>query len=74
MRCYNAAMRPTAEAIAEAKKHPNEHVYVIEGNYGPNDAVPPHAIKGAWKVDSKGNICGEFIPNPNYRAKKTAPP
>jgi hypothetical protein len=66
-------MRPTAEAVAEAKKNPNGNVYVIEGiYYGPNDAVPPQAIKGAWKVDASGNIVGDLILNPkfipNYRA------
>jgi hypothetical protein len=59
-------MKPTPEAIAEAKHHPNGWVYVIEGNYGQNETVPPEAIRGAWKVDANGNITGEFIPNPNF--------
>lgn len=50
----------------EARQNPGGWVYAITGNYGPNEAVPPQAIKGAWKVDDDGNICGEFIPNPNY--------
>jgi hypothetical protein len=57
-------MKPTPKAIAEARKHPNGHVFIIKGHYGPNAAIPPHAIKGAWKVDANGNICGDFIPNP----------
>ena len=65
----DVVMKPTPEAIAEARKHPNGHVYAIEGNFGPSDAVPPQAIKGAWKVDAQGNIVGDFIPNPNYQPK-----
>jgi hypothetical protein len=59
-------MKPTREAIEEAKRTPNGHVYAIHGAYGPDEYVPPHDIKGAWKVDAQGNITGEFIPNPNY--------
>lgn len=60
-------MTPPPAAIAEAKRKPNGWVYVIEGNFGPNDAVPPESIKGAWKVDPHGQIVGPFIPNPKYR-------
>ncbi|MCX5658594.1 MAG: hypothetical protein NTW19_02595 [Planctomycetota bacterium] len=61
-------MKPTAAALAEAKRKPNGWVYAIEGNFGPNDGVPPTAIIGAWKVNENGEIVGEFLPNPNYRA------
>jgi hypothetical protein len=54
-------------AIEEAKRKPGGWVYCIEGEYGPNDAVPSEAIRGAWKVDDKGQIVGDLIPNPNYR-------
>ena len=64
-----AIMKPTPEIIALARRHPNGHVYAIEGKFGPSDDVPPQAIKGAWKVDGQGNIVGDFIPNPNYRPK-----
>lgn len=57
---------PSAAAITEARKNPNGWVYEIRGNYSPNDAVPPNAIVGAWKVDDHGNIVGEFIENPNF--------
>lgn len=63
-------MNPTPEAQAEARNHPGGHVYAIEGVYGPNDHVPPEAIKGAWAVDANGEITGDFIPNPNYRANQ----
>lgn len=52
---------------AEAKNHPNGRVYRINGDYGPDDAVRPEAIVGAWKVDADGMIEGDFIPNPNFR-------
>ena len=57
---------PSLEAIAEAKQNPNGWVYKIVGDYGPDDAIPPEAIEGAWKVDEHGNISGEFIPNSNF--------
>jgi hypothetical protein len=58
---------PTAAAIAEAKQNPNGWVYAMDGIADPNGAVPPERIRGAWKVNAKGEIEGEFIPNPNYR-------
>ncbi|MEZ4791200.1 MAG: hypothetical protein R2811_14440 [Flavobacteriales bacterium] len=58
---------PTQEMIDEAKRHPNGWVYVIEGSYGPNDPVPPEAIVGAWAVDGKGELTGEYKPNPNFK-------
>jgi hypothetical protein len=60
----------TNDASEEARRNPGGWVYKIEGNYGPDDAVPPEAIVGAWKVDEDGNITGDFIPNPNYRPSK----
>jgi hypothetical protein len=59
--------RPTRGAIAEAKKNPGGWVYEIRGSYGPQDHVPAHAVVGAWKVNDKGEIVGEFTPNPNFR-------
>ncbi len=52
--------------VEEAKRHPSGWVYEIVGNYGPQDAVPPTAIRGAWKVDQSGQIVGDFIPNPRF--------
>ena len=64
-------LKPTMEMIQEARKNPNGWVYAIDGNYGPNDAVPPEAIAGAWKIDAAGNIVpGSFQPNPKYKAKR----
>jgi hypothetical protein len=63
-----ASLKPTAEMVLEAKKNPNGWVYAIEGNFGRNEAVPPEAIAGAWKVDSAGNIvANSFQANPKYK-------
>lgn len=55
------------ELIKEAKNNPNGWVYVLNKEFERKQEVPPEFIKGAWKVDEKGEIIGEFIPNPNYR-------
>ena len=56
----------SAGLVAEAKNTPGGYVYEIVGDYGPNDQVPPTAIRGAWKVDDHGEIEGDFIPNENF--------
>lgn len=53
--------------IAEAKQNPGGWVYEIVGQFGPDDAVPPSAIKGAWKVNDDGEIVGDLQPNPNFQ-------
>jgi len=65
-----ALEKPFRGEIEEAKRWPNAHVYRIAGQFSSNDAVPPEAIVGAWKVDVHGSITGEFIKNPNYDPKK----
>lgn len=62
--------RPAPGAIKEALNHANGWVYEIDATFEHDVNVPPQAIKGAWKVDSSGIIEGDFIPNPNYLAKK----
>lgn len=62
---------PTDAAREEAKQNPGGWVYKIEGDFRPEDAIPPEAIVGAWKVDDNGNITGDFISNPNFRRPKT---
>ena len=54
------------EAIKEALNHPNGWVYEIDDAFDKNEDIPPQAIKGAWKVNAKGVIIGEFVVNPNY--------
>ncbi|MDO9472939.1 MAG: hypothetical protein Q7J28_07765 [Caulobacter sp.] len=59
--------RPNTEASrAEAKANPGGWVYEIGGGFSNSEAVPPQAIKGAWKVDARGEITDEYRPNPNY--------
>lgn len=67
-------MKPEADEVIEAFKYPNGRVYRIAGEFGPNDAVPPEAIVGAWKVNNKGQIIDEFIENPNYDSIKWPSP
>lgn len=40
--------------LREARANPGGWVYEILSQYDPNGAVPPHAIKGAWRVDDRG--------------------
>lgn len=60
---------PPEGAIKEALKTPNGWIYEIDPEYDNQEAVPPHAIKGAWKVGANGIIEGDFIDNPNYKIK-----
>jgi hypothetical protein len=51
---------PLSEAAkAEARANPGGWVYEIGGGYNATEAAPPQAIKGAWKVDERGQITGE---------------
>lgn len=63
---------PYPEEIATAKSNPNGWVYRIKPGYSETERVPPEAIVGAWKVDSKGNITGDFIMNEKYAPDETA--
>ncbi len=60
-------IKPTPEAIAQARLNPGGWVLVVDSYSGPGDKVPPERIQGAWKVDGDGIITGDFIPNPKYR-------
>ena len=57
---------PSKEAVVEALKNPNGWVYEIIGDYENKENIPPQAIKGAWKVNDKGIIEGDYIPNPKF--------
>lgn len=57
----------TPEVIEAARKNPSGWVYKIEGEFGPDDYVPPENVVGAWKVDEHGQITGEFMKNPKYQ-------
>lgn len=67
MSSINGAHAVTPEIARAALANPGGWVYKIEGSYGPTEHVPPEAIVGAWKVGDRGEIVGEFVPNPNYR-------
>jgi hypothetical protein len=58
-------MEPDASAIEAAKAQGEGWVLKLEGDYSPDEAVPPQAIVGAWKVQGR-LIVGEFVRNPNY--------
>jgi hypothetical protein len=60
--------------IAEAMTKPGGWVYEIVGEFGPDDAVPPTAIRGAWKVYDDGEIVGDFLPNPVFESSATNSP
>lgn len=51
----------TPAAVQAARDNPGGWVYKIEGDFGPNDAIPAEAIVGAWKVDASAQLTGEFI-------------
>jgi hypothetical protein len=57
---------PLFGAIEKAKKFPNGYIYEIDKAFEGEENIPPNAIVGAWKVNGKGEIVGDFIPNPNY--------
>ncbi len=57
---------PSKGAIKEASNFPNAWVYEIDSELVEGDFTPPHAVIGAWQVDSEGKIFGDFVPNPNY--------
>lgn len=59
--------RDNPELIKEAKNNPNGWVYVLDKEFKGKEEVPPEFIQGAWKTNEKGEIVGEFMPNPNYR-------
>jgi hypothetical protein len=58
---------PPPEALEQAARFPGGWVYEIDGSNGPEDAVPPEAIRGAWQVRPDGTLPGEFKPNPGRR-------
>lgn len=60
----------TSDVIEEARRNPGAWVYKIEGNFAPQDAIPPEAIVGAWEVDKEGVLTGVFMSNPNYRGAR----
>ncbi|MNR45945.1 hypothetical protein [Pseudomonas jessenii] len=64
----NERILPEPREVEEATRNPNGWVYRIYGQYGINDTVPPEAVVGAWRVNEKGIIVGDFILNPKFSA------
>jgi hypothetical protein len=56
----------TAATRAAARQHPGGWLYEIDPFFDPDGDVPPHGVRGAWKVDEEGEITGEFQASPNY--------
>ena len=55
------------ELLAEARTKPGGWVYAIDPAYapdGPDGAVPPEGIIGAWKIGEDGMPTGEYEANP----------
>jgi hypothetical protein len=40
----------------------------LEGDHGPDDVIPPEAVRGAWRVGPDGAIVGDFVQNPDFRS------
>ena len=58
----------TDELRAEAKRHANGWVYVIDRSLSDGERVTPSAIVGAWRVDGDGNIVADgYQANGRYR-------
>lgn len=53
---------------AAAAENPGGSVAEIDPSYidDPNGYVPPEAIRGAWVVDSNGQLTGEYQENPRH--------
>jgi hypothetical protein len=58
--------RPTDQEIAAARFRPNGHVVRIHRSLDPAGDIPREAVIGAWRVDGRGRIVGDFIVNPDY--------
>ncbi|MDX2395357.1 type VII secretion system-associated protein [Streptomyces sp. NPDC054904] len=59
---------PVTDALrAEAAARPGGWVYGIDRYFDPAGEVPPYGIVGAWKVDERGELTGEFQHNSRYR-------
>lgn len=65
---------PFPEELQEAKAHPGKWVYRIAGVFSDNEAIPPEAIVGAWKVDDHGQIVGDFLRNEDYDPERWPSP
>lgn len=65
---------PSERARAAARANRGAWIYELDPTVrDPDDAVPPHLIVGAWQSDARGDIVGDFRPNPDYRPAGAIP-
>jgi hypothetical protein len=63
----NPQIPPITEDIRRrAEQAPGSWIYSVDPGYRPDEAVPGHAIRGAWPVDEQGQL-GDFVVNAEYR-------
>lgn len=51
---------------AEARANPGAWVYAVDPGFDGAADVPPQGVVGAWHSDEKGELSGDFTPNPRY--------
>ncbi|MFI6539379.1 type VII secretion system-associated protein [Nonomuraea sp. NPDC050547] len=62
----------TDELRRQARQSPGTWMYAIDPFFDPGGEVPPYGIIGAWQVDARGEITGEFQHNGGYRPSPVA--
>lgn len=58
--------RPNEQEMMAARFRPGGYVMRIHRSLDPAAEIPREAIIGAWRVDGRGRIVGDFIVNPDY--------
>ncbi|MGP3915118.1 type VII secretion system-associated protein [Nonomuraea sp. 10N515B] len=62
----------TDELRRQARLRPGSWMYAVDPFFDPDGEVPPYGIVGAWRVDDRGEITGEFRHNTGYRPSPVA--
>jgi hypothetical protein len=55
-----------------ARQTPGGWIYAVDPAFEDARAVPGWAVAGAYRVDERGDIEDELVPNPNYRPSPAA--
>ncbi len=58
--------RPTDEEMMAARFRPGGVVMRLHRSLDPAGEIPREAIIGAWRVNGRGRIVGDFQVNPDY--------
>jgi hypothetical protein len=58
--------RPSQQEMMDARFRPGGYVMRIHRSLDPGGDIPREAVLGAWQVDGRGRIVGDFIVNPDY--------